>query len=49
MMVLRVGDEEVLIRLPEAMMNSLDFDESYYCIDIIDLCVDIYFFCHRTW
>ena len=39
-MVFRVGDEEVVFRLLEAVKHSLEFVDSFYCIDATDLCVD---------
>ncbi|XP_039123362.1 uncharacterized protein LOC120259978 [Dioscorea cayenensis subsp. rotundata] len=38
-MVLRVGDEEVVFKLKDAMSHSMDGDDMWYALDIIDDCV----------
>ena len=38
-MVLRVGEEEVVFRLPEAMRYSLDRDNTCYSLDTTDIIV----------
>lgn len=35
-MVLRDGDEEVVLKLRDAMRHSMDFDDTCYALDIVD-------------
>ena len=39
-MVLRVGEEEVIIELQAEMNHSMDFDEPCYFVDRIDECIE---------
>ncbi|XP_039113820.1 uncharacterized protein LOC120249368 [Dioscorea cayenensis subsp. rotundata] len=46
-MVLRVGDEEVVFKLKDAMRHSMDGDDTCYALDVIDGCVSD--FVQDTW
>lgn len=46
-MVLRVGNEEVIFKLPDMMRYSIDFNDTCYYVDVIDDI--IFYYVQDTW